>query len=179
MTNGKIDGIPVLVVKEEPKYAITITEHNVERGVNIGDHMRPQLVTLNLEIIVDELDGGDPAGALAHFKGIHEKPIPVRCECPLDIYDPVGMTAFEPVPEAKMGGALHARLAFKQWNVVNTRIAAVQKTAAQVKKGQAKTEAASKAPAQGSALKEAGIGNAVRAGFNAVRSFINQPPGVR
>jgi hypothetical protein len=122
------------VLKEEPVYKVAVTRHPVERGAQITDHAHPELVALNVEAIVSALDG-DPAAAHQFFKSIHGKPIPIVVDLPRDVYPLMVLEEYAPIFEWQTGDALHFRAKFVEWRVANTKLAAVKKTAAQVKKG--------------------------------------------
>ena len=124
-----------VVLKEEPVYKVVVTRHPVERGASVTDHARPELLALNVEAIISELDGGDPAAAHQFFKSIHGKPIPVVVDLPRDVYPLMMLEEYAPLFEARTGGSLQFRAKFVEWKTVNTKLAAVKKTAAQVKKG--------------------------------------------
>ena len=123
-----------VVVKEEPLYKVAVTRHPVERGSQITDHAHPELIGLSVEAIVSDLTG-DPEAAHQFFKSRCGKPEPVVVDLPRDVYPLMVIEEYAPLFEWRTGSALHFRAKLVEWKVVNTKLAAVKKTAAQVKKG--------------------------------------------
>lgn len=178
---ARIDTIVLdVVIKEEPKYPVIVTKHPVERGAQITDHAHPELYTLSVEAIVSDLDGGDPSTALQKLVSLHGKPQPIRVEMPRGIYDPVVMTSWQPIYEARVGDGFHFRAEFIEWRVANTKLAAVKRLARPVKKGAAPQEKQQPIRKQ-RALHAAINGRAAGAplgGIGGIPSAVAQPPRV-
>lgn len=181
---AKIDNIELsAVLKEEPKYTVAVTRHPVERGSQITDHAHPELFTLSVEAIVGEIaDDGtlsqNPSLAVARLDTLFKKPAPIRVELPKGIYDPVVMTSWAPLYEARNGGALHFRAEFVEWKVVNTALAAVKKQGAQVKKGPAKQPEAPPEKKKSLAI-QAAKSDVVQRGLQALNRVLGRHAGVQ
>ncbi len=133
-----IDGIPIDVVeKEDHNLEVAITEHPVETGVDITDHMRPKPRTLTFTnavvsntpigaIAKDATRTGtdDPAAAVFRFfEALYETPRVVTVVSKLKRYESMGLESLSVPVEHKDAGGLVFTVKFKRITfVTNNRV---------------------------------------------------------
>lgn len=147
-----IDGYEIdAFVREEEAIENEITEHQVERGADIADHVRARPGTITVEGVVSDTPLGDLAGrrasdvppsveALARLRAINRARQPVTIITTLDTYTDMVIESLMIPRDAKTGKALRFTARFK-----NVRVAEVD-TAARVDipRGKAKTNRGNK-----------------------------------
>ena len=65
---AKINGLNIFVIQEDLSYGVSVTEHTVEEGVAISDHVKRNAITLSL---TGEIVGGDATNTLAQLRKLH------------------------------------------------------------------------------------------------------------
>lgn len=64
-----INGLYIFVLDEDMTYGVSVTEHTVETGIEISDHVKRKGVTLS---ITGEIVGKNAASVLAKIKTMHQ-----------------------------------------------------------------------------------------------------------
>jgi hypothetical protein len=66
---AKLNGLYIFVVDEEMSYGVEVTEHPVETGIEISDHVKRKGATLSL---TGEIVGENAASVLSKIKQMHQ-----------------------------------------------------------------------------------------------------------
>jgi len=131
-----IDGYEIDVfVREEPAFSNEITEHQVESGSDIADHVRAKPTTLTVEGIVSDTPIGDLADrrassvppsqeAYERLQDINKARQPVTVVTSLSTYTDMVIETLTPPRDRRTGKALRFTCVFKQ-----VRVAEVDKAA--------------------------------------------------
>lgn len=64
-----INGLYVFVEKEEVSYGVDVTEHTVETGIEVSDHVKRKAVTLSIS---GEIVGKNASSVLSKLRSIHQ-----------------------------------------------------------------------------------------------------------
>lgn len=144
-----IDGYPIdVAVTEEHSFENEVTDHPVEKGSSIADHVRPKPNTVTVEGLVSDTplsdvsqfrtafsDGSIPSReAFARLDDLRTSRQIVTVTTSLRDYDNMVVQSISVPRDAKTGNALRFKAIFKQIRVVDTERATVRITDAHAKK---------------------------------------------
>lgn len=116
-------------VNETHSFESEVTDHPVEKGADVTDHVRARPIMLMIEGVVSDSPIGDirdrrsvttsPSNdALAHLLDIRDKREPIVVETALKVYENMVLQSLEIPRSASTGEALRFRATFKQVQLV-------------------------------------------------------------
>jgi Dit-like tail protein len=132
-TSGSTITIDATITRGHTKQ-VDITQHPVEQGVAISDHMRSKPAKLTMEMFVSDLDpagaDGNVESAYDFFKTLHETPELVNITTDLEDYVSMGMASITLPERVDLGMSLQMT---SEWQFV--LVVSTASTAATIKTG--------------------------------------------
>lgn len=116
-----------VTLREAPQRRAEVTEHEVEQGINVSDHVRPQAVELQCDVVVTATptsDEGDPERDRRwrdDLVAMYDAAELVTVTCEHGVYRSMAIAEFSEVIDASTGLALIGSITFKQVRVVERR----------------------------------------------------------
>lgn len=186
-------------ITETAQFDTEVSEHPVENGASIVDHVRPKPVVVRIDGIVSDtpstpaqvaraggvlgvsLDGPQNAAgyadaALAFLLDLRENPRLVTIDTKRRTYDDMALTSLTVPEDVKTGDALHFTATFRQVRQVTVRrvalVTATPQTKPKVKTGTKPTATAPAALQNQSILRRIAGSSAVSSARTAVFSFL-------
>jgi hypothetical protein len=105
------------------RWSATITEHPVEEGVDIVDHISPRPVEITISGLVSDTPleplasqrGPNPSrDAFEHLRDLHAAREPVTIETSLDVFEDMALESFDVPTSAEIGDAFEFSATFRR-----------------------------------------------------------------
>lgn len=172
----KINGFEIdAALTENHSYSSDVTEHPVEKGADITDHVRAKPPTITIEGIVSDTPVGDLAtrrstttlpsdDAIQLLRKIHTARAPISIETSKGVYKNVVMEMLAIPVDAETGAALRFRATFRQIEIVEVVRKVVKVAVPRSNKKQKLGAKAAKSSTAGETATPKSVGNLLQYG---------------